>query len=186
MCWSFAPETIFIIITAFGTIQSAVDALRKGIYDYIPKPFTPEEVRIPVRRAVEKKNLQRENQALRSQIEERYSFQNIIGNSAAMHEVYQLMRRAASSESNVLIHGESGTGKELVAKAVHSNSVRARRKFVAVNCGAIPEGLWSPNCSGMSREPLPERHRSKKVLSKKRTRGPFSWMKSANCRLFFR
>ncbi len=143
-----SPETIFIIITAFGTIQSAVDALRKGIYDYIPKPFTPEEVRIPVRRAIEKKNLQRENQALRSQIEERYSFQNIIGNSAAMHEVYQLMRRAASSESNVLIHGESGTGKELVAKAVHSNSVRARRKFVAVNCGAIPEGLLESELFG--------------------------------------
>lgn len=143
-----APEAVFIIITAFGTIQSAVDALRKGVYDFIPKPFTPEEVRIPVRRAVEKKNLQRENQALRSQIEERYSFQNIIGNSAAMHEVYQLMRRAASSESNVLINGESGTGKELVAKAVHSNSVRARRKFVAVNCGAIPEGLLESELFG--------------------------------------
>lgn len=143
-----APETVFIIITAFGTIQSAVDALRKGVYDYIPKPFTPEEVRIPVRRAIEKKNLQRENQALRSQIEERYSFQNIIGNSVAMHDMYQLMRRAASSESNVLIHGESGTGKELVAKAIHSNSVRARRKFVAVNCGAIPEGLLESELFG--------------------------------------
>ncbi|HMK44824.1 MAG TPA: sigma-54 dependent transcriptional regulator [Dissulfurispiraceae bacterium] len=143
-----SPDTVFILITAFGTIQAAVDALRKGVYDYIPKPFTPEELRIPVRRAIEKKLLLRENQALRSQIEERYSFQNIIGNSAVMHDVFHLMRRAASSESNVLIIGESGTGKELVAKAVHSNSVRARKKFVPVNCGAIPEGLLESELFG--------------------------------------
>ncbi len=136
-----APDSTFIIITAFGTIQSAVEAVRRGVYDYIPKPFTPDEVRIPVRRALEKKALERENIALRSQIETRYSFQSIIGNSAEMHEVFRVMRHAASSESNVLITGESGTGKELVAHAIHSNSVRAKRKFVTVNCGAVPEGL---------------------------------------------
>lgn len=136
-----SDNSIFIIITAYGTIPSAVDAIKKGIYDYIPKPFTPDEVRIPVRRALEKRALERENVILKSQIEARYSFQNIIGNSPEMHEVFRIMRHAASSESNVLITGESGTGKELVARAVHSNSVRVRRKFVAVNCGAIPEGL---------------------------------------------
>jgi DNA-binding NtrC family response regulator len=132
---------VFIIITAFGTIPSAVDAIKKGVYDYIPKPFTPDEVRIPLRRALEKKRLERENIALRTQIETRYSFQNIIGNSPEIREVFRIMRHAASSESSVLITGESGTGKELVARAVHSNSVRVRRKFVTVNCGAIPEGL---------------------------------------------
>lgn len=134
-------DSIYIIITAYGTIQSAVDAIKRGIYDYIPKPFTPDEVRIPVRRALEKKRLERENIALRTQIEARYSFQNIIGNSAEMREIFRIMRHAASSDSNVLITGESGTGKELVARAIHSNSVRARRKFIALNCGAIPEGL---------------------------------------------
>jgi two-component system response regulator PilR (NtrC family) len=143
-----APDSIFILITAYGTISSAVDAIKMGIYDYIPKPFTPDEVRIPVRRALEKKRLERENIALRSQIETRYSFRSIIGNSPEMHEVFRIMRHAASSESNVLISGESGTGKELVARAVHSNSVRARKKFVTVNCGAIPEGLMESELFG--------------------------------------
>jgi len=136
-----APDSIFIIITAFGTISSAVDAVKKGIYDYIPKPFTPDEVRLPLRRALEKRRLERENIVLRSQLETRYSFQSIIGNSVEIRETFRVMRHAASSESNVLVTGESGTGKELVARAIHSNSVRVRRKFVTVNCGAIPDGL---------------------------------------------
>jgi DNA-binding NtrC family response regulator len=135
------PESIFIIITAFGTIPSAVDAVKKGVYDYIPKPFTPDEVRAPLRRAMEKRKLEKENIVLRSQLETRYSFQSIIGNSPEIRETFRVMRHAASSESNVLVTGESGTGKELVARAIHSNSVRVRRKFVTVNCGAIPDGL---------------------------------------------
>jgi DNA-binding NtrC family response regulator len=136
-----AADSAFIIITAFGTIPSAVDAVKKGIYDYIPKPFTPDEVRLPIRRALEKRRLEQENLALRSQLETRYSFQSIIGNSPEIRETFRVMRHAASSESNVLVTGESGTGKELVARAIHSNSVRARRRFVTVNCGAIPDGL---------------------------------------------
>jgi DNA-binding NtrC family response regulator len=136
-----APDSIFMIITAFGTIPSAVDAVKKGVYDYIPKPFTPDEVRIPIRRALEKRKLERENIELRTQIETRYSFQSIIGNSPEIRETFRVMRHAASSESNVLVTGESGTGKELVARAIHSNSVRTRRRFVTVNCGAIPDGL---------------------------------------------
>jgi DNA-binding NtrC family response regulator len=142
------PDGIFIIITAYGTIASAVEAIKRGIYDYIPKPFTPDEVRIPVKRALEKKRLERENVALRTQIEARYSFQSIIGASAPMHELFRVMRHAASGESNVLITGESGTGKELAARAIHSNSVRARRKFIIVNCGAIPEGLLESELFG--------------------------------------
>lgn len=144
----FAPDSVFILITAYATISSAVDAIKKGIYDYIPKPFTPDEVRIPVRRAIEKKRLERENIYLRSQIETRYSFQSIVGNGPEMQEVFRIMRHAASSDSNVLITGESGTGKELVARAVHSNSVRARKKFVTVNCGAIPDGLMESELFG--------------------------------------
>jgi len=136
-----APDSIFIIITAFGTIPSAVEAVKRGVYDYIPKPFTPDEVRAPLRRAMEKRRLEKENVVLRSQLETRYSFRSIIGNSPEIRETFRVMRHAASSESNVLVTGESGTGKELVARAIHSNSVRVRRKFVTVNCGAIPDGL---------------------------------------------
>ncbi len=136
-----SPESVYIIITAYGTITSAVEAVKKGVYDYIPKPFTPDEVRIPVRRALEKRRLEQENIVLKTQMETRYSFQNIVGNSTEIRETFRIMRHAASSESSVLITGESGTGKELTARAVHSNSVRAKRKFVAVNCGAIPDGL---------------------------------------------
>src|SRR5512143_3989553 len=100
-----ATDSIFIIITAFGTISSAVDAVKKGIYDYIPKPFTPDEVRIPIRRALDKRRLERENTLLRSQIETRYSFRSIIGNSPEIRETFRVMRHAASSESNVLVTG---------------------------------------------------------------------------------
>ncbi|MBI5141109.1 MAG: sigma-54-dependent Fis family transcriptional regulator [Nitrospirae bacterium] len=146
-----SPDTAFIIITAYGTVQSAVDAIKRGVYDYILKPFTPDEVRIPVRRALEKMRLRRENLKLRSQIETRYSFKSIIGNSPPMRDVFRIMRHASASESNVLVTGESGTGKELVARAVHSNSVRAKRPFVAVNCGAIPEGLMESELFGYAR-----------------------------------
>jgi DNA-binding NtrC family response regulator len=165
------PDSIFIIITGYGTIQSAVDAIKRGVYDYIPKPFTPDEVRIPVRRALEKINLERENIALKTQIESRYSFQSIIGNSPEMHEVFRIMRHAASSESNVLITGESGTGKELAARAIHSNSVRAKRKFVTVNCGAIPEGLIESEMFGHVKGAFTNAISEKKGLVEEADRG---------------
>ncbi|HMK60167.1 MAG TPA: sigma-54 dependent transcriptional regulator [Dissulfurispiraceae bacterium] len=143
-----SPDSAFIIITAYGTIQSAVDAVKRGIYDYIQKPFTPDEVRIPVRRALEKKKLERENIALRTQIETRYAFSNIIGSSRQIQEVFRIMRHAATSDSNVLITGETGTGKELVARAIHSNSLRAGKKFVVVNCGLIPGGFMESELFG--------------------------------------
>lgn len=167
----FASDSTFIIITAYGTIQSAVEAIKKGVYDYIPKPFTPDEVRIPVRRALEKRALERENIALRTQIESRYSFQSIVGNCTEMHELFRVMRHAASSESNVLIIGESGTGKELVARAIHSNSVRARKKFITVNCGAIPEGLLETELFGHVRGSFTGAVYDKKGLVEEADRG---------------
>jgi len=166
-----SPESVFIIITAFGTISSAVEAVKKGVYDYIPKPFTPDEVRIPVRRALEKKRLEQENIALRTQIETRYSFQSIIGNSPEIRETFRIMRHAASSESGVLVTGESGTGKELVARAVHSNSVRARRKFVAVSCGAIPDGLIESELFGYMKGSFTSAVFDKKGLVEEADRG---------------
>ena len=141
-------DSIFIIITAFGTIPSAVDAVKKGVYDYIPKPFTPDEVRLPLRRALEKKRLEQENLALRTQIETRYSFQNIIGNSPEIRETFRVMRHAASSDSSVLVTGESGTGKELVARAIHYSSPLASAPFVPINCGSIPENLLESELFG--------------------------------------
>jgi two-component system response regulator PilR (NtrC family) len=166
-----AAESLFIIITAFGTIPSAVDAVKKGVYDYIPKPFTPDEVRIPIRRALEKRKLERENIALRSQLETRYSFQNIIGNSPEILETFRVMRHAASSESNVLITGESGTGKELVARAIHSNSVRVRRRFVTVNCGAIPDGLIESELFGHAKGSFTSAIADKKGLVEEADKG---------------
>ena len=145
---NISRESIFIIITAYGTINSAVAAVKKGVYDYIQKPFTPDEVRIPVRRAIKTIAARKESAALKYRGEERYSLQSIIGNSPEIHELFRIMRHAASSDSSVLIIGESGTGKELVARAIHGNSARARRKFVTVNCGAIPEGLLESELFG--------------------------------------
>ncbi len=166
-----AGDSTFIIITAFGTISSAVDAVKKGVYDYIPKPFTPDEVRIPIRRALEKRRLERENAALRTQVDTRYSFKSIIGNSPEIRETFRIMRHAASSESNVLITGESGTGKELVARAIHSNSVRVRRKFVTVNCGAIPDGLIESELFGHAKGAFTSAIADKKGLVEEADRG---------------
>ncbi|HMK56755.1 MAG TPA: sigma-54 dependent transcriptional regulator [Dissulfurispiraceae bacterium] len=166
-----SPDSAFIIITAYGTIQSAVDAVKRGIYDYIQKPFTPDEVRIPVRRALEKKRLERENIALRTQIETRYAFSNIIGSSPQMQEVFRVMRHAAISDSNVLITGETGTGKELVARAIHSNSMRARRKFVVVNCGSIPGGFMESELFGHVKGAFDEAVSDKRGLIEEASRG---------------
>jgi DNA-binding NtrC family response regulator len=166
-----APDSIFIIITAFGTIPSAVEAVKRGIYDYIPKPFTPDEVRMPIRRALEKRRLERENLVLRTQVETRYSFQSIIGNSPEIRETFRVMRHAASSESNVLVTGESGTGKELVARAIHSNSVRVRRKFVTVNCGAIPDGLIESELFGHAKGSFTSAIADKKGLVEEADKG---------------
>ncbi len=166
-----SPDSIFIIVTAYGTIQSAVDAVKKGIYDYIQKPFTPDEVRIPVRRALDKKTLERENIALKSQIESRYAFRNVVGSSPAMQEAFRIMKHAASSDSNVLIAGESGTGKELVARSIHSNSARARRKFVVVNCGAIPDGFIESELFGHVKGAIDGAVADKKGLLEEADRG---------------
>jgi DNA-binding NtrC family response regulator len=166
-----SPDSAFIIITAYGTIQSAVDAVKRGIYDYIQKPFTPDEVRIPVRRALEKKMLERENLALRTQIDTRFAFRNIIGSSQQLQEVLTVMRHAAASDSNVLITGEIGTGKELVARAIHSNSIRAKKKFVVVNCGAISDGFMESELFGHVKGAFDEAVADKRGLVAEANRG---------------
>ena len=142
------PETLFVMITAFASTRTAVTALRRGAYDYITKPFSIDEVRNSVDHALEKRRLFREIDYLRAALQERYSFENIIGKSKVMHRVFDRISMVAPVECNVLITGESGTGKELVARAIHYQGPRAKGKFVPVNCGALPESLLESELFG--------------------------------------
>ncbi|WP_445663993.1 sigma-54-dependent transcriptional regulator [Fodinibius sp. AD559] len=136
-----SSDTLTIIITAHGTIETAIQALRKGAADYILKPLEFDEVLIRIQNLLEHKNLAQENKYLREQIDKEYNFNHIIGESSAMKKVYKMVERVSQAKSNVLVTGQSGTGKELVARAIHSNSDRSKKPFLAINCGAIPENL---------------------------------------------
>ncbi len=144
-------RTSFIIITAYASLETAIEALRKGAFDYLLKPLNFEDVAIKVQKLIEHKELVVENQALRQEVNSQYDFSNIIGQSAAIKNVFETIRKVSDSESNVLITGNSGTGKELVAKAIHYNSRRRKGRFVAVNCGAITETLFESELFGHKR-----------------------------------
>ncbi|MBI3264855.1 MAG: sigma-54-dependent Fis family transcriptional regulator [Acidobacteria bacterium] len=138
-----------IMITAFGSVETAIAAMKAGAYDYITKPFKNDEVLVVLRNATERKRLVAENRALRQNLQERYhKFGNIIGRSPRMRQVFDLIIQAAPSRSTILIQGESGTGKELVARAIHSNSQRSDRAFVTVNSGNLPPDLLESNLFG--------------------------------------
>jgi len=136
-----SPETVVIVITAFASADTAIRAMKEGAYDYITKPFKVDEIKLIIRNALEKKNLEKENLLLKQVVQERYHFGNIVGQSPKMLELYRLLEKVAPTKTNILITGESGTGKELVAKAIHYNSPRKDKPFVTLNCGAIPESL---------------------------------------------
>ncbi len=136
-----SSDILTIIITAHATVETAIKALRKGAADYILKPLDFDEVLIRIENLVEHKSVIQENKYLREQIDQEYNFNHIIGESDAMKEVYRMVERVSNANSNVLITGDSGTGKELVARAIHSNSDRGKKPFLAINCGAIPEDL---------------------------------------------
>jgi two-component system response regulator PilR (NtrC family) len=142
------PGTLFMLITAFGTTESAVEAMKGGAYDYITKPFKIDEVRINIANALRSHNLEVENRTLKKELQREYSFQNLVGNSETMHRIYDLIQRVSQSPTNVLITGESGTGKEMVAKAIHYNGPLKDKPFVTVNCGAIPESLMESEMFG--------------------------------------
>ncbi len=130
-----------IIMSAYGTIDTAVEAIKEGAYDYISKPFRQDEILLTLKKAEERERLASENVRLRQEVEQTYSFSNIIGKSGKINELFNAIRKVADVKSTVLLSGESGTGKELVAKAIHYNSGRKGEPFVAINCGAIPENL---------------------------------------------
>jgi two-component system response regulator PilR (NtrC family) len=143
-----SPDTILIVVTAFGTTDSAISAMKEGAYDYLTKPFKVDELRIVIEKALEKKLLSNENRRLRRELRSQSRDRNIIGHSAAMQVVYDLIAQVAATKTNVLVSGESGTGKELVARAIHEQSDRSGQAFVAINCGAIPENLLESELFG--------------------------------------
>lgn len=143
-----APETEVLMMTAFASTESAVEAMKCGAYDYITKPFKIDEIKLIVEKAFEKIRLKNENILLKKELKESYNFGDIVGVSSGMREVYSLIMRVAPAKSTVLITGESGTGKELVAKSIHSNSQRSDKPFITVNCGAVPENLLESELFG--------------------------------------
>lgn len=142
------PHVPVIIITAYSTSESAMEALKIGAYDYIQKPFQVDEIKLIIQNALEKKQLLTENIQLKEDLYKKYRLDNIIGGSEAMLKVFELIHKVAPSKANVLISGESGTGKELVARAIHFNGPRRNKPFVTVNCGAIPENLLESELFG--------------------------------------
>ena len=144
-----SPGTTVVMMTAFASVGSAVEAMRAGATDYITKPFINDDIRLTVRRIIDGRDLQRENQILRQELSQRRdTFKDIIGNSEAMQKVFAVMEKVVPSKANVLITGESGTGKGLVAQAIHESGPRKGKPFIAINCGAIPENLLETELFG--------------------------------------
>lgn len=143
-----SPDMVFLMVTAFGTTDTAVEAMKLGAYDYITKPFKVDEVRINIAQALRNKNLEFENKVLKKELKIEYSFENLIGNSEPMHNIFSLIKRVSQTPTNILVTGESGTGKEMIAKAIHYNGLLKEKPFITVNCGAIPESLMESEMFG--------------------------------------
>ena len=144
----FSPRTAVLVVTAFASTETAVEAMKLGAYDYVTKPFKLDELKLTVRNALERRRLQDENQALKRQLRRERGFENFVGRSPKMLDVFETIRKTADSGSTVMITGESGTGKELVAQALHWESSRRSGPFVSVNCGAVPETLMESELFG--------------------------------------
>ena len=143
-----SPETAIIMITAFGTIENAVSAIKAGAADYVTKPWDNEKLLLDIRNGIQQRKLQLENRELKKALKQRYGFSNIVGKSEKMLKIFDLVSQVAQSRSTVLIQGESGTGKELIAKAIHANSNRSENAFVTVNSGSLPTDLLESTLFG--------------------------------------
>ena len=157
-------EATVIVMSAYGTMDIAIEAMKLGAYDYISKPFKPDEIILTLRKAEEREQLRRENQLLRKEVAREYSFENIVSKNEEMQKIFDVIRKVSHYKSTVLITGESGTGKELVARALHYNSDRSQNPFVAVNCGAIPENLLESELFGHAKGAFTDAIRTKKGL----------------------
>ncbi|MBM4276428.1 MAG: sigma-54-dependent Fis family transcriptional regulator [Deltaproteobacteria bacterium] len=161
---SISPETVVIMMTAYASADTAIKAMKEGAYDYITKPFKIDEIKLIIQNALEKKHLQKENILLKQVVRDRYHFENIIGQSSKMLELYDLLEKVAPTKTNILVTGDSGTGKELVAKAIHYNGPRKDKPFVTLNCGAIPESLIESELFGHMRGAFTDAILTKKGL----------------------
>lgn len=175
------PSVAVIFLTAVPTIELAVESMRQGAFDFITKPFNPEVVRATVRRACERTNLLRENQLLKSTVGSLLGADTIFGNSAGIQEVREQIARVAPTDATVLIVGETGTGKELVARAIHSNSPRANKPLIAINCAAFTEIFSRVNSLGTNAELSLEQIEPGRVCSRPHTVAPFFWTKPERC-----
>ena len=142
------PDIIAIVITGYGTVKDAVDAIKRGAWDFVNKPFQIDELLHVLESAIEQRRLKSENAYLRAQLDQRYRFDGIVGNSRPMTRLLQLVETIASTNSTILVTGETGTGKEVVARSIHHNSPRRMNRFVAINCSAIPETLLEAELFG--------------------------------------
>ncbi len=156
------PETEILMMTAYGSIDTAVQAMKEGAFDYLGKPFDPDEIEMQIKKIVAHKELVLENILLRRELAERHQYDEIIGKSDAMQEVFNLISRVAPTDSTVLITGESGTGKELIAQAIHGNSNRCYMPFIAVSCGALPDSLLESELFGYEKGAFTGAENSKK------------------------
>ena len=142
------PDIPIIMMTAFGSVEKAVEAMRKGAFDYILKPFKNEELKLTILKAIDHYNLVRQNRQMARELQGKYHFGNIVGKSARMQRIFELIEKVAPTRATVLITGDSGTGKELIARAIHYNSPRINQPFISVNCGALPETLLESELFG--------------------------------------
>ncbi|MFN3466444.1 MAG: sigma-54-dependent transcriptional regulator [Candidatus Brocadiales bacterium] len=147
----FSPETLVLLITGFPTIETAVESVKLGAFDYIVKPFPPDRFLTTVSKALEQKRLLDENRLLTRQLEKDYKFDNIIGQTSSMQKIFEIIQQIADTESDVLLVGESGTGKELIARSIHTRSNRKRGRFIPIDCGAIPSNLLESEVFGYER-----------------------------------
>ncbi len=157
-------DTTLIMMSAYGTIDTAIEAMKLGAYDYISKPFKPDEIVLTLKKADERERLRKENELLRRTVKGEYSFENIVSENEKMQKIIEVVKKVAPYKSTILIMGESGTGKELVARALHYHSDRSQNPFVAVNCGAIPENLIESELFGHAKGAFTDAIRTKKGL----------------------
>jgi two-component system response regulator AtoC len=157
-------ESTIIMMSAYGTLDTAIEAMKLGAYDYISKPFKPDEIVLTLKKAEERERLRRENLFLKKEVQKEYSFENMISKNERMRQIFDTIQKVAKYKSTILIAGESGTGKELVAKAIHFNSDRSNQPFIPVNCGAIPENLLESELFGHTKGSFTNAVRTKKGL----------------------
>jgi len=157
-------EASIIMMSAYGTIDTAIEAMKLGAYDYISKPFKPDEIILALRKAEERERLRKENELLRKEVKKEYSFEKIVSKNEKMQKIFEVIKKVAQYKSTILVTGESGTGKELVARALHYNSDRAQNPFIPVNCGAIPENLLESELFGHMKGSFTDAIRTKKGL----------------------